>query len=130
LAHVAGGHSPAPETVGSRDVIALDLLESPTTGQKIVDYIRIGRNCDASPGADEGSCVKIMLQDARAALDEKLKQLESHDDPATIAAVRSSQRLWEAYRSEACASLLDETKRAQCEVKLLHSRTRELGEIY
>ncbi len=67
--------APAPETVGSRDVIA------PTTGQKIVDYIRIGRNCDASPGADEGSCVKIMLQDARAALDEKLKQLESHDDP-------------------------------------------------
>ncbi len=123
--------SPSPEIVGSADTIAVTLFENPTTGQKIVDYLRIKRdNCDSQTGPGHVPCLVGLVRDARRSLSEKLSQLASNGDAAAALALKDSQEAWEKYREQACATFKDEAKRLQCELTLLRNRTRELGEIY
>jgi uncharacterized protein YecT (DUF1311 family) len=123
---------PAPQTVTTADTIALDLFENPSTGQKIVDYLRLKRdNCDAeSGGPGQISCLNGLVQDAQNSLEEKMKQMEANRDAAVASSIRESQQAWEKYRDAACANLTSETSRLQCELKLTRSRTHDLGVIY
>jgi len=121
---------PPPQTVGSADTIAVNVFESPVTGQKIVDYLRIRRdNCDSQTGPGHVACLNGLITDARRSLTERLKQFEGGDAGQALA-VKDSQEAWEKYREQACAGLKDEAKRLQCELTLLRNRARELGEIY
>jgi uncharacterized protein YecT (DUF1311 family) len=123
---------PAPQTVSTADTIALDLFENPATGQKIVDYIRLKRdNCDGeSAGSGQVSCLNELVQDARRSLEEKLAKVENSRDAAMASSIRQSQQAWERYRDVTCANLASEASRLQCELKLIRSRTRELGVLY
>jgi uncharacterized protein YecT (DUF1311 family) len=123
--------SPSPEIVGSADTIAVTLFENPTTGQKIVDYLRIKRdNCDSQTGSAHVTCLGGLIREARRSLSEKLSRLASNSDATVVLAIKDSQEAWEKYREQACATFKDEAKRLQCELTLLRNRTRELGEIY
>jgi uncharacterized protein YecT (DUF1311 family) len=123
---------PAPQTITTADTIALDLFENPSTGQKIVDYLRLKRdNCDAeSAGPGQVSCLNGLVQEAQRLLEEKMTQMEKTRDTGTAAAIRGSQGAWEKYRDAACGNLGTEVSRLQCELKLMRSRTHDLGVIY
>ena len=116
---------PPPQIVGSADTIAVNVFESPVTGQKIVDYLRIRRdNCDSQTGPGHVACLNGLITDARRSLTERLKQFEGGDAGQALA-VKDSQEAWEKYREQACAGLKDEAKRLQCELTLLrNSRAR------
>ena len=117
---------PAPEIVSASDTIAMELYFNPSTGQKIVDYLRVNReSCDG-----QISCWKEATAEAAQLLSVKLRQMESKGDAATVAALKESQPAWEKYRDAACANIADESKRLQCELKLSQSRLHDLGEIY
>jgi len=121
---------PPPQVISTADTIALDLFENPATGQKIVDYIHLKRdNCDAENGS-QLSCLTGLVQDAQRSLEDKLKQMESTRETATVESIRASQQAWESYRDDACANLASEAKRLQCELKLTRSRIHDLGTIY
>jgi hypothetical protein len=120
---------PSPQIVGSADTIALNLFESPATGQRIVDYLRIRRdNCETQTGPGRVACLNGLVADARRSLTEKLTYLEGGDGVLALS-VKDSQEAWEKYREQACETL-DEAKRLHCELTLLRDRTRELAEIY
>jgi uncharacterized protein YecT (DUF1311 family) len=122
---------PLAQIVSGADIIALDLFENPATGQKVVDYIRVGRrNCEADAAPIQISCLAGLLEDAKRELEKELKHLESTRDAATVAAIRDSQKAWEKYRDDACSSLAIEAKRLECERRLTMSRTHDLGQIY
>jgi uncharacterized protein YecT (DUF1311 family) len=122
---------PPSQVVGTADIIAVDVFENPATGQKIVDYIRLKRdNCDTRTGSAQITCLSGLVQDAQRSLEAKLKEKESAADTATAAAIKDSQKAWQKYRDEACASVTDQLKHLQCELKLIRNRTRELAEIY
>lgn len=123
---------PAPQIVSTADTMAVDLFENPTTGQKIVDYIRLkGNHCDGSTaGTNQITCLSNLVQNARRELQERLSQMEGDHDAATVVAIKESQQSWEKYRESACANLENESKRLQCELKLTQSRIHDLQTIY
>ena len=119
---------PPSQIVSLADTIAVDVFESPATGQKIVDYIRFKRdNCEQEgAGSSQIDCLNGLVQDARRSLTEKLTQMENTRDPVAATSIKESQQTWEAYRNAACANLTSEVKRLQCELKLTRSRAHDL----
>jgi uncharacterized protein YecT (DUF1311 family) len=123
---------PPPQIVSTADTIALDLFENPSTGQKIVDYIRLKRdNCDEeSAGPGQIACLTSLVDDAQRSLADRLSHLESTRDRATVTSIKESQQTWEKYRDDACMNLPNEVKRLQCQLKLTRSHTHDLSSIY
>ncbi|MDQ2710961.1 MAG: DUF1311 domain-containing protein [Acidobacteriota bacterium] len=123
---------PPPQIVSTADTIAVDLFEDPATLQKVVDYVHFRRNnCDAeNAGSDQIACLDGVVRDARRSLGQKIKDMESKRDSATVSGIKESQRIWEAYRSAACANLSTELKSLQCELKLTRSRIHDLDVMY
>jgi hypothetical protein len=121
---------PAPQIVTVSDSLLFDVFVNPATGQKIVDYIHIRQDaCDPRTASDL-PCLKRSLEDARHALNEKVKLFENSPDTAKAVSARSSQQTWEKYLTDACSPLDSEFKRLRCELKLVQSRTQDLATIY
>jgi uncharacterized protein YecT (DUF1311 family) len=123
---------PLPQTVQLWDTIALTLFENPSTGQKIVDYIKLRRhNCDSeSAGAKQIACLNNLVEDEQKSLTEESARISHDRDAATATAIRESQPIWEKYRDAACANLATEAKRLHCKLELTRSRTHEVRTMY
>ena len=118
--------SPAPEIIKGSDTIGVDVFVNESTGQKIIDHIRIKTNACETDAADTPVC----LQMANLMLAAKIKLLERSRDAATVAAIKQSQPLWEQYRDQACEGLATPSQRQRCKILLTRSRTDNLGTIY
>jgi uncharacterized protein YecT (DUF1311 family) len=120
---------PPPQTVTTADTIVLDVMENPTTGQKIVDYIRLQhRNCDSAGGGPaQLACLTSIVEDARRELQDKLNQLERIRTGAAAQSIILSQQSWTRYKDDACSTLETAVKRVNCEITLTRSRIHDLG---
>ena len=74
---------PAPQTVHGGDTIALDLFSNSATGQKIVDYIRIGNKPREVVYADSGPARDFSVTDAELRLMEPKISVNGNPLPAT-----------------------------------------------
>lgn len=119
---------PQPQVVSTADRIAVDVFTDPSSGQKVVDYIRISRkNCDALAGeSGQIPCLTGILQDERQLLADRLAHVKGFSDAATVATMVRAQQAWEAYKAAACNGLATEAKRIECEINLTRSRRHDL----
>jgi uncharacterized protein YecT (DUF1311 family) len=123
---------PPPQTLPLGDTMAFTVFESPATGQKVVDYIKLKRHTcsDERPGANQVACLNSLIEDEQKSLADASARMARRRDAATAAAIRDSQPTWEKYRDAACSSLAAEAKRLQCKLYLTRSRTHDVQNMY
>jgi len=125
---------PDPQLVHPGDTIVLDFFENPSTGQKIVDSLRLERtktNCEGE-GASEAQipCLTSLLAEERRSLARKIAALENNPNKSAGKNLQQSQQSWERYRDDTCRAISDRAKQLDCELKLTRSRIRELNALY
>lgn len=124
---------PAPQLAHPGDTIALDFFENPSTGQKIVDYLRLERtktHCEDEASAAQISCLTSLLTEEERSLTRKMEALENKASKSAEGNLQQSQQSWERYRDDTCRTLSDRVKQLGCELKLTRSRIRELNSLY
>jgi uncharacterized protein YecT (DUF1311 family) len=125
---------PVPQRVHPGDTIVLDFFENPSTGQKIVDYLRLERtktSCEGE-GASEAqiSCLSSLLTEAKRSLARKIEAIENNSNKSASGSLPQSQQSWERYRDDTCRTLSDRAKQLDCELKLTRNRISELNALY
>ncbi|MBV9083070.1 MAG: DUF1311 domain-containing protein [Acidobacteriaceae bacterium] len=127
---------PTPQIVHEGDTIAIDLFENPSTGQKLVDYIRVGRDTRSqtvlpdciSENSDTArtSCLSARLDEMNAKLATKMTELQARGDPSARESLKRTEEIWQKYRDETCQSLSNRLKQLQCQLDLTRSHVRDL----
>ncbi len=95
-------NSPPPQVIRAGDTLVFELFENSTTGQKIVDSVRIE---DDIPCNGPGDCLAKLVAHEAQLLVGRIADLESRLSSPQAAALAQSQQTWEQYKQDACGAM-------------------------